>query len=45
VTLLVGDRFEKKLPYARPSEMIWVKVPGDVLKEAHESILVRCEEN
>jgi thioredoxin reductase len=44
VTLRVGDRFEKKYPYARPSEMIWVEVPRDVFDEAHGSLVVRCEE-
>lgn len=42
--LRVGDHFEKKLPYARPSEMIWVKVPKDVLGDVRGSVTVRCEE-
>jgi len=41
--LRVGDRFEKKLPYARPSEMIWVKVPKDVLGDLRGSVTLRCE--
>jgi Pyridine nucleotide-disulphide oxidoreductase len=44
VALRVGDRFEKKYPYARPSEMIWLKVPKDVFNDAHGSVMVHCEE-
>jgi thioredoxin reductase len=42
--LRVGDRFEKKYPYARPSEMIWVKVPKAVFSDVRGSVIVRCEE-
>jgi NADPH-dependent 2,4-dienoyl-CoA reductase/sulfur reductase-like enzyme len=42
-TLRVGDAFEKKLPYARPSEMIWVRVPKEVFRETGGPIVVRCE--
>jgi NADPH-dependent 2,4-dienoyl-CoA reductase/sulfur reductase-like enzyme len=44
VTLRVGDGFEKKLPFARPSEMIWAKVPKEVFQTAKGRVLVRCEE-
>jgi len=43
VTLRVGDGFEKKLPYARPSEMIWVTVPKEVLRVTSGPVMVRCE--
>ncbi|MCU0595119.1 MAG: NAD(P)/FAD-dependent oxidoreductase [Desulfobacterota bacterium] len=43
VTLRVGDGFEKKLPYARPSEMIWVTVPKEVFRAASGPVMVRCE--
>ena len=42
--LRVGDGFEKKYPYARPSEMTWVKVPKQVFHEAAGPVMVRCEE-
>jgi thioredoxin reductase len=44
MTLSVGDRFEKKYPYARPTEMMWLKVPRHVFNDAHGCIVVRCEE-
>jgi thioredoxin reductase len=43
VTLRVGDGFEKKLPYARPSEMIWVTVPKEVLRVTSGPVRVQCE--
>ncbi|MGE5840992.1 MAG: NAD(P)/FAD-dependent oxidoreductase [Deltaproteobacteria bacterium] len=43
VTLWVGDGFEKKLPYARPSEMIWVTVPEEIFRQTSGPIVVRCE--
>jgi hypothetical protein len=43
VTLRVGDGFEKKLPYARPSEMIWVTVPKEVFRGTSGPVMVRCE--
>jgi thioredoxin reductase len=44
VTLRVGKGFEKKLPFARPSEMIWVTVPKEVFCGTSGPIVVRCEE-
>ena len=44
VTLRVGDGFEKKFPFARPSEMIWVTVPKEIFSGERGSVLVRCEE-
>jgi thioredoxin reductase len=43
LTLRLGDRFEKKYPYARPSEMICLKVPMDVFKDVHGSMMFCCE--
>jgi thioredoxin reductase len=43
VTLRVGDGFEKKLPFARPSEMIWVTVPKEVFRGKSGPVMVRCE--
>jgi len=43
MTLRVGDGFEKKLPFARPSEMIWVTVPKEVFRGASGPVVVRCE--
>jgi hypothetical protein len=42
-TLRVGEGFEKKLPFARPSEMIWVTVPKEVFRDASGPVMVRCE--
>ena len=44
ITLRIGDRFEKKYPYAKPSEMLWAEVPKNFLNGQHDSILARCEE-
>lgn len=43
LTLRVGAGFEKKIPFARPSEMIWVTVPKEVFRNTSGPIMVRCE--
>ena len=43
LTLRVGAGFEKKLPFARPSEMIWVTVPKEVFRNTSGPVMVRCE--
>lgn len=45
--LRIGDVFEKKYPYARPSEMIYVKIPKKAfsgMKPGKRSLNVLCEE-
>lgn len=44
LTLRVGDGFETKYPYARPSEMIWVRVPKEVFRGTSGPVVVRGEE-
>lgn len=47
MTIGIGDHYEKKFPYARPGEMIWLTVPGKVLKgidPAVKEIKVFCKE-
>jgi thioredoxin reductase len=43
MTLRVGDGFEKKFPFARPGEMIWVTVPKEIFRDASGPVTVRCE--
>lgn len=43
MTLRVGDGFEKKYPFARPGEMIWVTVPKEIFRDASGPVTVRCE--
>jgi len=46
MTLRVGDVFKKKFPYARPSEMIWVKVNRKIFAELGSGVKelrVSCE--
>jgi NADPH-dependent 2,4-dienoyl-CoA reductase/sulfur reductase-like enzyme len=48
VTMRLGDLFEKKYPYARPGEMIRMKVPQSAFLELDpsvESVKLRCEES
>ncbi|MBW1674155.1 MAG: hypothetical protein JRJ45_11035 [Deltaproteobacteria bacterium] len=45
--LRIGDFFEKKYPYARPSEMIYVKIPKKAfsgMRPGKKSLKVLCEE-
>ncbi len=45
--LHVGDGYRKSFPYARPGEMIRIKVPKKVFQEMdnrQSSLLLRCEE-
>jgi len=47
VTMRLGDLLEKKYPYARPGEMIRLKVPKSALIELDpsvESLQLHCEE-
>ena len=47
LTLRIGDIFEKKIPYARPSEMIQIRLPKKILSELEPSTVrlkVSCEE-
>jgi thioredoxin reductase len=47
LTLRIGDIFEKKLAYARPSEMMRVRLPKKILAEMKPAITrlsVSCEE-
>jgi NADPH-dependent 2,4-dienoyl-CoA reductase/sulfur reductase-like enzyme len=43
MTLRIGDGFEKKFPFARPGEMIWVTVPKEIFRDASGPVTVRCE--
>jgi NADPH-dependent 2,4-dienoyl-CoA reductase/sulfur reductase-like enzyme len=48
VTMRLGDLFKKKYPYARPGEMIRMKVPKSAfldLDPSVESLKLRCEES
>jgi thioredoxin reductase len=45
--LRIGDFFEKKYPFARPSEMIYVRIPKKAFRgmsPRKRSLTVRCEE-
>jgi len=47
MTLRVGEIFKKKFPYARPSEMIWVKLSCKIFAELGagvKELRVSCEE-
>lgn len=47
LTLQIGDIFEKKIPYARPSEMIRIRLPKKIFSEMESStarLKVSCEE-
>ena len=47
LTLRIGDIFKKRIPYARPSEMIQIRLPKKVLGELEPStarLKVSCEE-
>ena len=47
LTLRVGDIFKKRIPYARPSEMIQIRLPKKILGELKPStarLNVSCEE-
>ena len=47
VTMRLGDLFERKYPYARPGEMIRMKIPQRAfldLDPSVESLKLRCEE-
>jgi thioredoxin reductase len=47
LTLQIGDIFEKKIPYARPSEMIRIRLPKKIFSEMEPStarLKVSCEE-
>ena len=47
LTLRVGDIFKKRIPYARPSEMIQIRLPKKVFSEMKPStarLKVSCEE-
>ena len=47
LTLRIGDIFEKKFAYARPSEMIRIRLPKKVfaeMKRAETRLIVSCEE-
>ena len=47
MTLRVGDIFKKTFPYARPSEMIWIKLARkkfDELGAGVKELKVSCEE-
>ena len=47
LTLRIGDVFEKKFAYARPSEMVRVRLPKKVfseMKPAPTRLIVSCEE-
>jgi thioredoxin reductase len=47
LTLQIGDIFEKKIPYARPSEMIRIRLPQKIFNEMEPStarLKLSCEE-
>ena len=47
LTLRIGDIFEKKIPYARPSEMIQIRLPKKIFSDMEPStarLKVSCEE-
>jgi hypothetical protein len=47
MTLRVGEIFKKKFPYARPSEMIWVKLSRKIFDELAtgvKDLRISCEE-
>ena len=47
LTLRIGDIFEKKIPYARPSEMIQIRLPKKIFSDLEPStarLKVSCEE-
>jgi NADPH-dependent 2,4-dienoyl-CoA reductase/sulfur reductase-like enzyme len=47
MTLRIGDIFEKRFPYARPSEMIRIRLPGKIFSEMKPGVKrldVTCQE-
>lgn len=45
--LRIGDLFERKYPFARPSEMIYVRIPKEAfsgMSPRKRSVAIRCEE-
>lgn len=48
LTLRIGDIFKKRIPYARPSEMIQIRLPKKIFNEMDPStarLKVNCEEH